>query len=432
MIRLYPEQLRAQLNEGLRAAYLLLGNDPLLLQESRDAVRQVAAAQGFEEHHTFSIDPNTDWNAIFSLCRAMSLFASRQTLLLLLPENGPNAAINEQLLTLTGLLHDDLLLIVRGNKLSKAQENAARFTALANRSVQVTCQTPEQAQLPRWVAARAKQLNLELDDAANQVLCYCYEGNLLALAQALERLSLLWPDGKLTLPRVEQAVNDAAHFTPFHWVDALLMGKSKRALHILQQLRLEGSEPVILLRTLQRELLLLVNLKRQSAHTPLRALFDKHRVWQNRRGMMGEALNRLSQPQLRQAVQLLTRTELTLKQDYGQSVWAELEGLSLLLCHKPRRTYLSTVDMKSLQALFGGTFDPVHYGHLKPVETLANLIGLTRVTIIPNNVPPHRPQPEANSVQRKHMLELAIADKPLFTLDERELKRNAPLTLRKH
>ncbi len=45
---------------------------------------------------------------------AMSLFASRQTLLLILPENGPNAAINEQLATLVGLLHDDLLLIVRG------------------------------------------------------------------------------------------------------------------------------------------------------------------------------------------------------------------------------------------------------------------------------------------------------------------------------
>ena len=50
--------------------------------------------------------------------------------------------------------------------------------------------------------------------------------HLLALAQALERLALLWPDGKLTLPRVEQAVNDAAHFTPYHWVDALLAGKS--------------------------------------------------------------------------------------------------------------------------------------------------------------------------------------------------------------
>lgn len=334
MIRLYPEQLRAQLSEGLRAAYLLLGNDPLLLQEGQDAIRQVAATQGFDEHHAFTLDNNTDWNTLFSQCQAMSLFASRQTLLLLLPENGPNAAINEQLATLVQLLHDDLLLIVRGNKLSKAQENTAWFKALIDRSVQVSCQTPEQAQLPRWVAARAKLNNLQLDDAANQLLCYCYEGNLLALAQALERLSLLWPDGKLTLPRVEQAVNDAAHFTPFHWVDALVMGKSKRALHILQQLRLEGSEPVILLRTLQRELLLLVTLKRQSVYAPLRTLFDKHRVWQNRRGMIGDALNRLTPAQLRQAVQLLTRTEITLKQDYGQSVWAELEGLSLLICHK--------------------------------------------------------------------------------------------------
>ena len=77
-----------------------------------------------------------------------------------------------------------------------------------------------------------------------------------------------------------------------------------------------------------------MTLKRQSAQTPLRTLFDKHRVWQNRRAMVGEAVNRLSGPQLRQAVTLLSNAELTLKQDYGQSVWTELESLSLLLCHK--------------------------------------------------------------------------------------------------
>ncbi|MCQ5003086.1 DNA polymerase III subunit delta, partial [Escherichia coli] len=71
MIRLYPEQLRAQLNEGQRAAYLLLGNDPMLLQESLDAIRQGGAAQGFEEHQTFSIYPITDWIAIFSLFQAI-------------------------------------------------------------------------------------------------------------------------------------------------------------------------------------------------------------------------------------------------------------------------------------------------------------------------------------------------------------------------
>ncbi|KGT90365.1 DNA polymerase III subunit delta [Erwinia typographi] len=332
MIRIYPEQLSAQLHEGLRACYILTGNEPLLLQESQDAVRAAAQQQGFTEHFSVVIDAHTDWDALFSTCQALSLFASRQTLTLTLAENGPNAAISGQLVTLSTLLHADILLILRAAKLTKAQENSAWFKALSASGVVVPCQTPEQPQLPRWVVSRAKNLKLSIDDAAIQLLCYCYEGNLLALSQALERLSLLWPDGKLTLPRVEQAVNDAAHFTPFHWVDALLAGKSKRAQHILRQMEAEDGEPVILLRTVQRELVTLLTLQRQMASTPLRTLFDQHRVWQNRRPLYSEALQRLSAGRLAQAIHLLARIELTLKQDYGQSVWTELETLSLLLC----------------------------------------------------------------------------------------------------
>ncbi len=334
MIRIYPEQLGAQLREGLRACYLLCGNEPLLLQESQDAVRAAAQQQQFTEHFSVTLDASTDWDMIFSACQELSLFASRQTLLLILPDNGPNAAMGEQLVKLATLLHSDILLILRSNKLTKAQENSAWFKALSSNAVMVPCVTPEQAQLPRWVASRAQTMKLSVDEAAIQLLCYCYEGNLLALSQALERLSLLWPDGKLTLPRVEQAVNDAAHFTPFHWVDALLAGKSKRALHILRQMQAEDSEPVIMIRTLQRDLMTLLTLQRQMKNTPLRTLFDQQRIWQNRRPLFSDALQRLDARQLLQAIKLLTRIEITLKQDYGQSLWAELETLSLLLCNK--------------------------------------------------------------------------------------------------
>lgn len=77
----------------------------------------------------------------------------------------------------------------------------------------------------------------------------------------------------------------------------------------------------------------------------------------------------------------------------------------------------------SLHALFGGTFDPIHYGHLRPAEALAAEVGLSRVTLLPNHVPPHRPKPEANAQQRLKMIELAIADTPLFAVDDRELHR---------
>ncbi|MFI0489356.1 MAG: DNA polymerase III subunit delta [Yersinia sp. (in: enterobacteria)] len=334
MIRIYPEQLVAQLHEGLRAYYLLCGNEPLLLQESLDHIRHIASQHDFTEHFSFTLDAHTEWSTIFGLCQALSLFASRQTLLLNFPESGLTAPMNEQLVKLLGLLHPDILLILRASKLTKAQENSPWFKTLSKKGVLVSCQTPEQAQLSRWVSARARNLNQEVDDAATQLLCYCYEGNLLALSQALERLSLLYPDGKLTLPRVEQAVNDAAHFTPYHWVDALLAGKSKRAWHILQQLQQEESEPVILLRTLQRELLLLLTLKRRMDQVPLRALFDQCKIWQNRRPMMAQALQRLTLQQLQQTVHLLTRMEIHLKQDYGQSIWPELETLSMLMCGK--------------------------------------------------------------------------------------------------
>ncbi|MDF2783994.1 MAG: holA [Pantoea eucrina] len=334
MIRIYPEQLHAQLREGLRACYFLAGNEPLLIQESADAIRAAAGSQGFEEHFAVTLDAQTDWQALFASCQALSLFTLRQTLTLTLPENGPNAAMAEQLVTLSALLHSDILLVLRMTKLTKAQENSAWYKALSAQAVLVPCQTPEQAQLPRWVAARAKAMQLSVDDAAVQLLCYCYEGNLLALAQALERLSLLWPDGKLTLPRVEAAVNDAAHFTPFHWVDALLAGKGKRALHILHQLQKEDSEPVILLRTLQRDLLTLLHLQRNQAKQPLRALMDQQRIWQNRRALFTGALQRLDAERLHQAIHLLAELELTMKQDYGQNLWPQLETLSLLLSQR--------------------------------------------------------------------------------------------------
>lgn len=80
----------------------------------------------------------------------------------------------------------------------------------------------------------------------------------------------------------------------------------------------------------------------------------------------------------------------------------------------------------TLCALFGGTFDPIHYGHLRPVEALAQEVSLQQVILLPNHVPPHRPQPEANAQQRLKMVELAIAANPLFHVDDRELLRSTP------
>ncbi|MGL9769225.1 MAG: DNA polymerase III subunit delta [Sodalis sp. (in: enterobacteria)] len=334
MIRLYAEQLTTQVQGALRPCYLLFGNDLFLLQESQDCIRKLAQGQQFNEYFSVTLDVYTNWDDIFSVCQMRSLFAIRQMLLLILPTGNIDVPIAEKMLQLASLLNEDVLLILRGGKLSRATENSAWFKALSQNGVLVSCVTPEQAQMPRWVARRAERMKLTLDDAACQLLCYYYEGNLQALVQALERLSLLYPKGNLTLPQVTATVNKAGHFTPFQWVDASLAGKNKRAMYILRQLRLESMEPIILLRSIQREVLLLLMLKRQVATMPVHTLFDHYNVWRNRRTFLTQVIKRLTLSQLRDTVALMMKIELALKQDHNYPVWPAFSALTLLLCGK--------------------------------------------------------------------------------------------------
>ena len=76
--------------------------------------------------------------------------------------------------------------------------------------------------------------------------------------------------------------------------------------------------------------------------------------------------------------------------------------------------------------VFGGTFDPIHFGHLRLAEELAGRLGLDSVRFIPSGRPWHRVAPGATAAQRLEMTRLALAGNPRFMLDEREARGQAP------
>ncbi|HSI22841.1 MAG TPA: nicotinate-nucleotide adenylyltransferase [Methylophilaceae bacterium] len=76
--------------------------------------------------------------------------------------------------------------------------------------------------------------------------------------------------------------------------------------------------------------------------------------------------------------------------------------------------------------ILGGTFDPIHFGHLRMAEELREKIGLERIRFIPAAIPPHRASPQIEAFHRAEMVRLAIAGNPAFTLDNRELARSGP------
>ena len=76
--------------------------------------------------------------------------------------------------------------------------------------------------------------------------------------------------------------------------------------------------------------------------------------------------------------------------------------------------------------ILGGTFDPIHYGHLRTALEVKQKLSLKEVRFIPCGQPPHRPAPFATPIQRLAMVRAAIAEQEAFVLDDREIKRDGP------
>ena len=76
--------------------------------------------------------------------------------------------------------------------------------------------------------------------------------------------------------------------------------------------------------------------------------------------------------------------------------------------------------------IFGGTFDPIHFGHIKPVLSVKQALNLSQIRFIPNSVPPHRDAPWLSADQRLSLLQSALGEYADLVVDQRELDREGP------
>ncbi|WP_333608966.1 DNA polymerase III subunit delta [Arsukibacterium sp.] len=292
MQKLYANQLEQHLQQGVAPCYLLFGEEPLQKLEALSAIRQAAKQQGYAERISLTADTQFDFAELFNELSAMSLFAERRLIELELAQTKPGAAVNEQLKKLAKTLTPDIILLVHGERSHAEVSKLSWFKQLEPHAVQVPIYPLDERLQRQWLQQRAKQLQLQLTSDASAMLLQHCAGNLLAARQELTKLQLSFEQQLIDADTLSGFLADHSSFNVFQLVDALLQGQGDEALHRLDRLLQQDTEPVMIAWQLQKEVLQLRQL--QAAGNDINASFKQMAIWPKRQPLYRQALQRLS------------------------------------------------------------------------------------------------------------------------------------------
>ena len=258
-----PPEFEQRLARALEPLYVLGGDQPLLVQEARDAIVAKARQAGCDERLRFEVDGKFDWGALESQGASLSLFSSQRIIDLRLPSGKPGRIGSKSLAALAERVKgggESDVWIVSLPRLDNQLQKSAWFKALANAGVAVRFNDIPLTALPGWIAQRAGAQGVNLTRDAAELIAGRVEGNLLAAAQEIEKLALMDIEGPVDAARVAQGLANQSRIDTFALSDAILAADRERALYLLSRLRSEGTEPLLILWVIARDLRALVAL----------------------------------------------------------------------------------------------------------------------------------------------------------------------------
>ena len=333
-MRIYHNQLNPTLNKGFKPIWLIFGDEPWQKINSLHTIKNHANQQGFSELIRFSADDKFDWQQVFDEYQSMSLFSSQRIIEIELVNDKVNEAGSKVLLTLLEHLHQDVLLIIHGGKLNAATTNKKWFKSLAEQGCYLPLYDIETKALTPWLKQQAKQLSLSLSPDVVTLLIELFEGNLLALEQELQKLSILFGDQVISLEAAENLVINQAKFNPFQLIDQLLLGNCTKCISIIDQLQQEGTAIGQLVWVIHKELQqLLAMLEKLAQGENLNALYKHYRIWDKRKPLYQQALTHMSITNLQHAIGRLAQLEILSKTSSDFNPFILLTDVCLTLYH---------------------------------------------------------------------------------------------------
>jgi len=343
-MKIKPEQLARTLKSQPRPVVWLSGDEPLLLQESADLLRQHYRHEGFLEREIFPVDKGFSWDEFLQASGNLSLFAERKIIELRLGSSRLDDAGKDALARYLDAPDDNLLVLVTSPRLEKATQNTKWFRRIEAGAIVVQIWPVNRDGLGAWLEQRLLREGIRADAEALALLTDKIEGNLLAAMQEIAKLRLLATsaDGAaiaLDARTVMQVVADNSRYSAQQLVDAALAGDLVRAHKILAGLKAEGVFPLAVLAAVTGELRrLLPMLEKKEQGQGVNAIMMTSGVFWNRKQVVGTALQRLRSAQVWALLEQARVVDQSVKGMHPGDSWEELSRLLIRLAGQETAT----------------------------------------------------------------------------------------------
>ncbi len=329
-MKLAFNSLERHLASQLQNIYIVSGDEPFQVQQAVTLIRDTAKNQGYDNRELLFVEKGFDWLDFSMSADSMSLFSEKKIIELRIPNGKPGKDGGKILLEYCENLSSDTLLLIVTNKLDKSTTQTKWYKTVSSVGVALTIWPIEGADLRQWIISRLKYRNLTTTDDALLLLVDRVEGNLLAADQEIEKLSLLCPSGELTFDLVEQSVANSARYDLFKLVDESLIANFKHITRTLYGLKSEGITPILVNWSLSREIRSLLKMKSSiEKGVTIESVFRQQCVWDKRKVMVRNALNRHSVASLQALLRKANKTDRIIKGNEIGNLWDELLQLSL-------------------------------------------------------------------------------------------------------
>ena len=333
-MQLRLDALDAHLAKSLAPLYVITSDEHLLALEAADKIRRTARAQGYSEREVLVVERSFKWGELLAANQSQSLFGDRKLIELRIPTGKPGKDGGQALQEYVDALNPDNVTLVTLPKLDWATQKSAWVAALQQAGVYIDIPLVERAQLPGWIGSRLAAQRQNADRQSIDFITDRVEGNLLAAHQEIQKLALLYPEGKLSFEQVQDAVLNVARYDVFKLNEAMLAGDAARLVRMIEGLKGEGEALPLVLWAMAEEIRTLLRLKAGVAQgKALGMLMKEYRIWGPRERLMEPALRRLKLPVLEAALQEAAQIDKMVKglraKAFAGDAWDALLQLGL-------------------------------------------------------------------------------------------------------